>query len=139
MSRRTGGYQPAWCYAGDGSLQDARASSFQPPSCFCHTCMTPILVLVTLPSSSLSETQRCRTTALFPTTWTVMLGHSPRCGWDCGGDPSRRSDRHSTRRVLPSSRNEKTVGFGAYPVSKAVCSPAMGTERENTLMIQLAV
>jgi hypothetical protein len=62
--------------AGGGSLQDARASSFQPPSCFCQTCMTPILVLVTLPSSSLSETQRCRTTALFPTTWTVSSGHS---------------------------------------------------------------
>src|ERR1700731_344446 len=31
MSRRAGGCQSARGYAGDGSLQDARASSFQPP------------------------------------------------------------------------------------------------------------
>jgi hypothetical protein len=75
-SGSSAGCQSAWCYAGGGSLQDARARSFQPPSCFCQICMTPILVLVTLPSSSLSETQRCRTTALFPTTCTVSSGHS---------------------------------------------------------------
>ena len=45
-------------YADCGNLKDARASNFQPLSCFCHTCSTPILVLVTLPSSSLSDTHK---------------------------------------------------------------------------------
>ncbi len=43
---------------GCGSLKEARANNFQPLSCFCQTCRTPILVLVTLPSSSLSDTHR---------------------------------------------------------------------------------
>src|SRR3984893_12464174 len=45
-------------YAGCGNLKDARANNFQPLSCFCQTCRTPILVLVTLPSSSLCDTHR---------------------------------------------------------------------------------
>jgi hypothetical protein len=45
-------------YADCGNLKDARANNFQPLSCFCQTCRTPILVLVTLPSSSLSDTHR---------------------------------------------------------------------------------
>src|SRR6185437_12808607 len=45
-------------YALSGSLYEERASNFQPSFCFCHTCMTPILVLVALPSSSVSDTQR---------------------------------------------------------------------------------
>src|SRR5439155_260259 len=35
-----------------GSLNPSRASRFQAPSCFCHTCNAPILVVVALPSSS---------------------------------------------------------------------------------------
>jgi hypothetical protein len=53
--------RPAACqldYADCGNLKDARANNFQPLSCFCQTCRTPILVLVTLPSSSLSDTHR---------------------------------------------------------------------------------
>jgi hypothetical protein len=45
-------------YADCGNLKDARATNFQPLSCFCQACRTPILVLVTLPSSSLSDTHR---------------------------------------------------------------------------------
>jgi class 3 adenylate cyclase len=45
-------------YADCGNLKDARANNFQLLSCFCQTCRTPILVLVTLPSSSLSDTHR---------------------------------------------------------------------------------
>ena len=45
-------------YVGCGNMKDARANNFQPLSCFCQTCRTPILVLVTLPSSSLSDTHR---------------------------------------------------------------------------------
>jgi transposase len=45
-------------YADSGNLKDARANNFQLLPCFCQTCSTPILVLVTLPSSSLSDTQR---------------------------------------------------------------------------------
>jgi hypothetical protein len=49
---------PLKIYADCGNLKDARASNFQPLSCFCQTCSTPILVLVTLPSSSLSDTHK---------------------------------------------------------------------------------
>ena len=45
-------------YAGCGNLKAARANNFQALSCFCQTCRTPILVLVTLPSSSLSDTHK---------------------------------------------------------------------------------
>jgi hypothetical protein len=45
-------------YVGCGNMKDARANNLQPLSCFCQTCRTPILVLVTLPSSSLSDTHR---------------------------------------------------------------------------------
>ena len=45
-------------YVGCGNMKDARANNFQPLSCFCQTCKTPILVLVALPSSSLSDTHR---------------------------------------------------------------------------------
>src|SRR6516165_3080343 len=45
-------------YADSGNLKDARANNFQLLPCFCQTCKTPILVLVTLPSSSLSDTHR---------------------------------------------------------------------------------
>ena len=38
--------------------------------------MTPILVSVTLPSSSVCQTQRCRTIAVLPTTCTVISGNS---------------------------------------------------------------
>jgi len=45
-------------YVGSSSLKDARANNFQLLSCFCQTCKTPILGLVILPSSSLSDTHR---------------------------------------------------------------------------------
>ena len=45
-------------YADSGNLKDARANNFQLLPCFCQTCRTPILVFVTLPSSSLSDTHR---------------------------------------------------------------------------------
>ena len=38
VRRASAGRQPACGYAG-GSRQDARARSFQLPSCFCQTCM----------------------------------------------------------------------------------------------------
>ena len=68
--------EPSRRYACCGSRYEARARSFQPPSCFYQTCMTPILVSVTLPSSSVCQTQRCRTIAVLPTTCTVISGNS---------------------------------------------------------------
>ena len=50
-----------------GGLTLWRASNFQVPPCFCQTCRTPILVLVSLPSVSLSDANVWRAIASFPT------------------------------------------------------------------------
>jgi hypothetical protein len=132
VRRASAGRQPACCYAG-GSRQDARARSFQLPSCFCQTCMTLILVLVTLPSSSLSETQRCRTTALFPTTWTVSSGHSSdlrnehcRRRPSCIGGTQLIDDHEVTQIALPQEQTHPTgraraCGRLSQPASNRRC------------------